>query len=140
MKESASRSEENERIAKQKESELLKEREERKRLAKENYQLKCDRRHEKNKAIITKIKIRYAVANAIYWGLLSSLVVSILYIEIKCFDYSQILHYLIPTALDVIAIIVNLKKAHKCLYKKIVNKRNIISSALKRIQAGDNVK
>ena len=131
MKESASRSEENERIAKQKEGELLKEREERKRLAKENYRLRCEKRHEKNKSVITKIKTRYAVANAIYWILLSSLVAFILFIEFKFFDYRDFLHYLIPTALDIIAIIAYLTKAHKWLYKKIVNKRNIISSALK---------
>ena len=131
MKESASRSEENERIAKQKEGELLKEREERKRLAKENYRLRCEKRHERNKSVITKIKTRYAVANAIYWILLSSLVAFILFIEFKFFDYRDFLHYLIPTVLDIIAIIAYLTKAHKWLYKKIVNKRNIISSALK---------
>ena len=126
IKESAARSEENEREIQKTKAELETTQELMSLFKKENTLLKRDKRHTDHKKIVRRIKAHYIIGNIIYWMLFMFIVFFIGFIAYRSCNSSNIWNWLWSIIIDASTIVGYFLFIHKKSHK-IVSAKSVIS-------------
>ena len=126
IKESAARSEENEREIQKTKAELETTQELMSLFKKENTLLKRDKRHTDHKKIVRRIKAHYIIGNIIYWMLFMFIVFFIIFIAYRSCNSSNIWNWLWSIIIDASTIVGYFLFIHKKSHK-IVSAKSVIS-------------